>query len=95
MYVYGALFFLGYCKRIDIVKFIFLIWYFSFQVQYQYPARIAANEQLPKYILDRLQDGQLLLSVQFDTAMQVILSSSLVLTEDSNLCASVRIWYRI
>ncbi|XP_047485037.1 phosphatidylinositol 4,5-bisphosphate 3-kinase catalytic subunit delta isoform-like isoform X1 [Penaeus chinensis] len=41
------------------------------QVQYQYPARIAANEQLPNYILDRLQDEQLLLSVQFDTAMQV------------------------
>nr|ALY05366.1 phosphatidylinositol 3-kinase [Palaemon carinicauda] len=41
------------------------------QVQYQYPARIASNADLPLYISDRLQDGQLLLSVQFDTSMQV------------------------
>ncbi|KAK7076708.1 Phosphatidylinositol 4,5-bisphosphate 3-kinase catalytic subunit beta isoform [Halocaridina rubra] len=41
------------------------------QVQYQYPARISSNPALPAYISDRLQDGQLLISVQFDTSMQV------------------------
>ncbi|XP_042215110.1 phosphatidylinositol 4,5-bisphosphate 3-kinase catalytic subunit delta isoform-like isoform X2 [Homarus americanus] len=43
----------------------------SEQVQYQYPARIATKLELPKYITDRLHDDQLLLSVQFDTSMEV------------------------
>lgn len=41
---------------------------FLYQVQYQYPARIAANPQLASYITERLQDNQLLLSVQFDNS---------------------------
>ncbi|CAL4097544.1 unnamed protein product, partial [Meganyctiphanes norvegica] len=43
----------------------------SEQVQYQYPARIAAHPELPQYICNRLQDGQLFISVQFDTSMRV------------------------
>lgn len=68
-----------YYLKIGLAAVIYFIEFLPFQVQYQYPARIAANEQLPNYILDRLQDGQLLLSVQFDTAMQVMLTFSFVL----------------
>ncbi|MPC56836.1 Phosphatidylinositol 4,5-bisphosphate 3-kinase catalytic subunit delta isoform [Portunus trituberculatus] len=45
-----------------------LTWYE--RVQYQYPARIATNPQLASYITDRLQEDQLLLSVQFDPSME-------------------------
>lgn len=41
---------------------------FPNQVQYHYPARIAANPELASYITERLQDNQLLLSVQFDNS---------------------------
>lgn len=40
----------------------------SERVQYQYPARIATNPELASYITERLQDNQLLLSVQFDNS---------------------------